>query len=146
MTNDTQTHDPQSPETPGAPECGHLIMSHPLGRAVMALQRCHQPQTLHADLDRLADELTAALTVEDICPDDSSAVLLSQARILDAVFNRYIMRAFDGKQCGVFDDLQMALLAQRQSAHTIDKLKRHEARMKKIAKTGDRTKGPEKWE
>ena len=124
--------------------------SHPFTLASASLFRCNQAAAEHASIEELVAELSAAMIADGI-PSiaDSGLMLATQARVLDSIFNRLIMSAFKQPSCYSEDALRLAFMAQRQSAHTIDKLKKHDPRRKdngeKIKNSRNRTEGDEKW-
>jgi hypothetical protein len=85
-------------------------------------------------LEAMADDLAAALAADNIHDiNDSALMLATQARVLDQIFNRFVMVAFSKPNTYPHvDSLRLALLAQRQSASTIDRLKRNDARRQSL--------------
>jgi hypothetical protein len=67
-------------------------------------------------------------------------MLATQARVLDALFNRMLQYGISGKHI-YQSSILLALKAQSQCAASIDKLKRQERLREKISKSRERTEG-----
>jgi hypothetical protein len=122
MTDEPETAPTQPPSTPNPPE-------HPFRSAAVSIRAC-APGNQLPDIDDLADRLERALYSDCIYdPDDSAALLTVQARTMDALFHSLLQLAMKPKWPNE-DYLRLAIHAQRQSALTIDRLKRQHSREK----------------
>lgn len=147
MTNEPETAPNetaiQTPSTLDPPE-------QPFINAAASIRACAPAHNL-PDIEALADRLERALYSDCIYdPDDSAALLAVQARTMDALFHALLQLGMR-PQWPNQDYLHIAIQAQRQSALTIDRLKRQHSREKahdfRVSKEfGKRNKGQGKAE
>jgi hypothetical protein len=122
------------PSTSSPAEPGGSSPFHPLSGAMASLYSTAQAVMAPEHLEALAGDLAAAMVADGIDDvHDSALILALQARVLDNLFNRFVMLAFQKPdKYPHVESIRLALMAQRQSAVAVERLKRHDARLQEI--------------
>lgn len=138
MTHDDNTPTPSDragqpggqPSPDPAPDAPPLF--HPLIGAAAGMAAMLQPAMNEDAYLELIDLLNRSMIADGVdSPDDAAAILSTQARVLDSVFSRMIAAAFARPgEMPHFECLGAAMIAQRQCSTAIDRLKRHDLRVK----------------
>ena len=104
-------------------------MVNPMAIGAVSLRQTLEPFEKAITTEDLTSYLTEAICHEDIMGfNDPAAMLAVQSRVLDAMFNRFVMKSVNytgrDKQSNT-QYLKIALQAQRQSRDTITALRKH---------------------
>lgn len=106
---------------PGRPDAGACVPADPtLVQAAQSLAEIIRPQNPAQGVTEMILELHRCYEQDGNC----ETLLFLQARLLDSMFNRLVLRAFQADQAHHFNDeaVNLALRAQRQCRTAIDVL------------------------
>lgn len=130
-----QNIDTDTTETPEMVSPAGVSHYHPLTQATTAIHMVIDPKNddgeylyggrTREELEALAQEILDTMEHQRIRElGDPALVYIAQARVLDAVFNRFVTLAFAPTENPDLDKVKFALMAQRQCADTLNKLNR----------------------